>query len=255
MIVQAYPDKFIMIAQHDHAAISGLMAKRWKDIFFKDHHKRSSVEFAVRNHDVGWELMDEAPFWNEYKAAPYTFTDYPTAPKTVLYRYGIEEVAQSDNYAALLCSRHYSRFLQKNPSDAAQKFIREQEDWSKNVLETMSDFDKDVFDFHYGVLQMLDDISLFICLNEPGATGDDLHFFFKKGIEKHDGITSIPNEKLDIYWNDKQVVCLNPFPFTDTFTIRLKQRTVTKKMIEQKGLINSYRDAPLETIEIEIMPG
>src|SRR5699024_9851431 len=172
MIVRTYSDKFIMIAQHDHAAISGLMARMWKDILFTNHHQRPSVEYAIRHHDIGWKLMDEAPFWNEYKAAPYTFTDYPTAPKTVFYQYEIEEVAQHDEYAVLLCSRHYTLFLQKNPSDAAQTFLREQEEWRNDMLRNLDDFDQTVFDFHYGMLQMLDDLSLFICLNEPGASGD-----------------------------------------------------------------------------------
>src|SRR5690625_1864713 len=133
MIVQTFSDKFIMIAQHDHAAISADMAQQWKKTLFQDHHKRSSVEYAIKHHDFGWNFIDKTPFWNDLKKAPYSFTDYPTAPKTVLYRYGIEEVAYVDNYAALLCSRHYSRFLQKNTTYAAQKFIDEEEKRRKGL--------------------------------------------------------------------------------------------------------------------------
>ncbi|HLQ71382.1 MAG TPA: DUF3891 family protein, partial [Bacillota bacterium] len=194
------------------------------------------------------------PIWNDDKTAPYTFTDYPTAHKTVFYHFGIEEVAQTDHYAALLCSRHYVRFLRKNMSLAAQTFIQRQEEWSKRIIGTLSDFNRDNYDYHYGILQMLDDISLFMCLNEPGTTGDDLHPFFKNGINKHEAITAIPDESLDIYWNDARAICLDPFPFVDTFKVHLKRRTIMKTMIEQKGLIDSYWNAPLETIDINVTP-
>lgn len=254
MIVREYPENFIMIAQHDHAAISGLMAKMWQDKLFRDSPKRPSVEYAAQNHDIGWKWIDTAPFWNDLKKTPYTFTNYPTAPKTVLYRYGIEEVAQKDSYAALLCNRHYSRFLQKNPSEAAQKFIQEQKTWSKNVKASLDDFDQDSYDFHYGILQMLDDISLFICLNEPGATGDELHPFFKNGISKNEGLTVIQGENVHIHWRGQRTIKLDPFPFTGKFIILLKQRTVTKKAIKENGLVDSYQSAPEETVEITLTP-
>lgn len=250
MIVQAIQDRFIMIAQHDHAAISGTAANMWDNALFQGHDRRSSVEYAIRNHDIGWKLMDEAPFWNDQTDAPYTFTDYPTAPKTVLYRYGIEEVARKDRYAALLCNRHYTRFLHKNTSGAAQKFIREQNAWRENVMKSINNFNQDDYDFHYGILQILDDISLFVCLNERGASVENEHPFFKHGITKHDGITTMTTKKMRIYWKDKQTVYLDPFPFQEAFTVSLKQRTVSKKTIEQNGLLESYRHAPVENIDI-----
>lgn len=254
MIVQAFPDKFIMIAQDDHAAISGSMATMWKDSHFRQYHKRSSVEYAVTKHDLGWKHFDEAPFWNDVKSAPYTFIDYPTSAKTVLYRHGIEVVERKDNYAALLCSRHYSRFLQQNVSEVAQKFVAEEKLRRETLIQNMDRFDQDSYDFHYGILQMLDDMSLFICLNEPGVSDENIHPFFKNEIRKHEGITAIPEEKIRIYWKDEHTICLYPFPFTEIFTVTLRQRTVMKTTIEQDGLLDSYQNAPMETIDITLAP-
>lgn len=254
MIVQEFPDHFIMIAQHDHAAISGTMANKWKQRLFRGHDKRLSVEHAITNHDLGWKPMDEAPFWNDKTKAPYTFIEFPTAPKTVLYKYGIEEVARKDPYAALLCSRHYTRFLQNNSASAAQKFMREEKTRREDLVQTVADFDTENFNFHYGVLQMLDDMSLFICLNEPGIRQVDSHPFFKRGIKRNESVDTIPEEKIHIYWNDERTICLDPFIFTDTFTITLRAKNVSKKVIEQEGLLESYQRTPSKTVGITIAP-
>lgn len=252
MIVQDFPDKYVMIAQHDHAAISGIMAEMWEERLFHGFDKRSSVEYAAMNHDIGWKLIDEAPFWNDKTSSPFTFTDFPTPPKTMLYRYGIEEVARTDYYAALLCSWHYSRFLQNNPSDAAQKFVHGEKARRENIIQALGDFDEDAYSFHYGILQMVDDLSLFICLNEPGVQQPDFHPFFKNGIKRNEGVTTLPEEKIHPYWKNKQTIYLDPFPFKDTFEVSLKQRTISKKAIEENGLIISYQDALTENFNVTI---
>lgn len=254
MIVQDFPDHYVMIAQHDHAAISGTVAAKWKQHLLRGHDKRSSMEHAVTNHDIGWKLIDAAPFWNGETKAPYTFIDFPTAPKTMLYKYGIEEVARNDNYAALLCSRHYTRFLQNNLSSVAQNFVHEEKLRQENLIQSIADFDKANFDFHYGVLQMLDDISLFICLNEPGVHRADSHPFFKNGIKRSENIDTIADETIQVDWQDEQTVSLEPFIFDDTFTVILKQQKVAKRAIEQEGLLKSYQHAPTETLDITLAP-
>lgn len=252
MIIRSHQDRFIMIQQHDHAAISGKAAEMWDNTLFSGQDRRSSVEYAIRNHDIGWKFMDEAPFWNDQTDAPYTFTDYPTEPKTVLYRYGIEEVARTDQYAALLCNRHYMRFLHQNTSDAAQKFIREQHAWHEKIVHSIGDFNPSDYAFHYGILQLLDDLSLFLCLNERGVSIENEHPFFRHGITIRDELTAITADKMRIYWKDSQTVHLDPFPFRKDFTVTLKQRTVTKEAIEQNGLLDSYQDASVENIDIAL---
>lgn len=254
MIVQEFSDKYVMIAQHDHAAISGTMAKMWKHTHFPDKDKRPSVEDAIKNHDIGWKLIDEAPIWNDVAVAPYTFTTYPTALKTVLYRYGIDEVAQADNYAALLCSKHYDRFLKNNSSEAAGKFVQEEKARRKQLIQSINNFGIDHYHFHYGILQMLDDMSLFLCLNEPGVQKENEHPFFKNGINKHEGITTIQEDKVHLFWKDKHTVSLHPFVFAEPFTISLQQRNVMKQAIKQNGILKSYQNAPVVTHDITLIP-
>ncbi|MDY0395180.1 DUF3891 family protein [Virgibacillus halophilus] len=123
MIVRETTDAFILIEQAHHATIAGHMAKHLLPAFSAEDERWHSVLHAIENHDIGWHPFDDQPFYNDEKSAPYTFLDFPTAAKSVLYRHGIDEVAQSDTYAALLCSLHYLRFMENNTHEAAKEFV------------------------------------------------------------------------------------------------------------------------------------
>lgn len=89
MIVYEHDGMYVMTAQHDHGKISGIFAQQWNDAFFEGKDGRKDVEYAVKNHDVGWIELDQSPLWNEEKQFPYSFTDYPMARKLHYYKLGI----------------------------------------------------------------------------------------------------------------------------------------------------------------------
>nr|AYQ72090.1 DUF3891 family protein [Cohnella candidum] len=111
MIIREIQDSFVMVTQHDHALLSGEIAKHFTDPYFVDGAYRADVELAIREHDRGWIRLDDAPIWNDRDAKPFSFMDYPLLPKLTHYRLGIDEVQAQSEYAALLCSMHYCSFM------------------------------------------------------------------------------------------------------------------------------------------------
>ncbi len=250
MIVRERKDDFVMIEQDNHAHISGDLFKAWKDSFFAGESFRESVEYAIIHHDYGWKLFDKQPFWNDEKQMPYTFIDFPNKPKTVFYKHGIDVVEKDDPYAALLCSYHYSRFLLSDSSPEATEFIQKEEQRRKRIIHSLSSFDHTLFDFHYGLLQLCDNLSLYICLNEPGVAKEAGHPFYKKGIPLPDALHVFQEDKLDIQWADDKTVTISECPFSNPLTVTIKQKTISKETIAAKGLLNSYKETEYEQVYV-----
>lgn|SRR5699024_1391044 len=254
MIVREHPNHFIMIEQDNHAQLSGEMIANWNDSLFIDTKFKKTVEFAIFHHDCGWKSFDKQPFWNDEKMAPFTFTNFPILPKTVLYKHGIDEVEKEDEYAALLCSMHYMRFLLNRRTQEAKIFVQKEKERRNRIIRSLSTFDSYLFDFHYGLLQLCDNLSLYICLNEPGTSKEEEHFFYRDGIPLSTSLHGFQQDKLKTEWVDKDTVTINEFPFASKLTLMLKQKVISKKLIADKGLDKSYQDAPYEHVKIRLVP-
>lgn len=250
MIVRERDNAFVLIKQHDHAQVSGEIITNWQDSLFRNANLRTSVEYAIYNHDAGWKPVDEQPFWNDQKQEPYSFIDFPTPLKTVFYKHGIDKVVQQDPYAGLLCSRHYMNFLLQETSDEAKAFVKQEKERQQLIIESLSDFDKTVFDFHYALLQLCDSLSLFLCLNEPGVSMKDGHPFFRNGIPISSALHRFNENKMKLTWKNHYTIGIHEFPFENPLTITLKQKIITKEAISTKGLIPSYEAASLQKIDL-----
>lgn len=253
MIIRAYADEFVMIEQDNHAFISGEIMKHWKDELFFGKEFRESVEYAIYHHDHGWKPFDQQPFWNDKKGEPYSFSDFPIIPKTVLYQHGIDAIEKEDTYAALLCSKHYVRFTDRINTKEARQFVHHEHKRRQRITESMNTFDQQLFDFHFGLLRFGDNISLYLCLNEPGIAKDkEEHPFFREGISVPSDLIGFETSNTSIRWKDEQTITMDEFPFKHPFTIQLKQKRVSKQDIAKSGLIESYENTPFEEIELHI---
>ncbi|MYL47087.1 DUF3891 family protein [Virgibacillus halodenitrificans] len=248
MIVREHEREFTMIEQHHHADTSFQIMGNWREDLFKKNALRKSVEYAIAKHDCGWQPFDIEPFWNEKDQAPYTFMNFPEPAKIVLYKKGIDEVEASDPYAAALCSEHYSRFLVNNKDHASRKFIQHEKERRERIFSSISSFDQDAFDFHYALLQLGDNLSLYLCLNEPEPTAESIHPFFKKGVAVSEPLKSFLDGTIQPNWKRENHIHLDPFPFKKPFTVTLKQKTVKKTAISEQGLIDSYISTPYEEL-------
>ncbi|MDM8100336.1 MULTISPECIES: DUF3891 family protein [Oceanobacillus] len=251
MIIRNQNGHFIFITQVDHASVSGEIVKNLASGYFEHTPYKDSVIYAAYQHDCGWEAFDKQPFWNDQANRPYSFIDFPDIPKTVLYTQGIEQVQEKDRYAALLCSEHYKRFLVTSTLPEAKAFVQQEAERQEWLISRMDHFNQATFEMDYTLLQFSDNLSLFACMNEPGAADKDLHPFFKNGISVSNTASSFPSA-FSVSWEDKETITMEPFPFSANFPITLLYKSIPKTTIQQQGLMNAYEHASVLSKTIRI---
>ncbi|SDJ55198.1 DUF3891 family protein [Salimicrobium halophilum] len=242
MIVREYEEGFVMIRQHDHAVISGEMARNWKKDFLLTSRIRSEADWAVEVHDRAWIPLDQEPLWNEEQQRPYTFVDYPLEEKLQAYRNGIEATAKESLYAGILTSMHYQSFFENNQDDTRMKdFYEEQTRVQEDYLSRMKvEVPMELRQLHFDRLQFCDNLSLYICMNEPGASKEREIPWFKDGFPQR---FDIAPGGIQSYWKNESSVILTPFPFAGEWTASVPYRFVTKARIGEIGLAEAYQEA------------
>lgn len=249
MIIRERADEWVMIEQHDHAEIAGEMARKLKACFLQADDKRSSVELAIREHDRGWLPFDQHPIINDVMKTPYSFLDFPLPYKSILYKQGIDEVETLNPYAGLLCSYHYEQFMIKHEADPyVAAFLQSEKERQARLISKFSSIPMDVILHHFALLRFCDNLSLYVCLNEPGVSKELEHPFFRHGIDA----PCQEAERIQLSWFDSCTIQLEPFPFKEEWTVILIQKVVPKAMIENVGIAKAYALAPRQRIDIRM---
>ena len=214
MIVRENPDSYLLIEQHDHGRVSGEFARHWRERLIP----LEPTLYAIANHDIAWQKLDGDVRWNEATGRPYSFVDYPVEPKMVAYREGLDLLEAQDPYACCLCSMHYASFV-RDAEGAAEVRFRERENRRQERLKgAMSVEELENLERNFRLLQTCDDLSLFVCLNEPGRND---HPWYKNGFE-------FMGAKFEPIWEDRHTLRLNPNPFSGTFDLTLPYLSVGK---------------------------
>ena len=125
MIVREKDGEFILVKQHDHSQLAGRIAAHWR-------HRPEPYEstlLAIREHDLGWQLLDESVRLNPTTGRPYSFMDLPLEERLPAYTWGIDQVEKIDPYAACLCSRHYVSLLRpyENEHPLVRSFVAKEQ--------------------------------------------------------------------------------------------------------------------------------
>ncbi|MFC7062999.1 DUF3891 family protein [Halobacillus seohaensis] len=253
MIVNERDDQFLMINQHEHAMVSGELALQWKRKFLIRSKLREEADWAVSQHDRAWIPLDEHPIWNEASNRPYSFIDYPLKEKLSAYQRGVKEVSDRSIYAAILCSKHYQSFFSKDSEDPLViQFIMEEEKRREN-LRTMMKIcvPSDIFQVHFDRLQFCDNLSLYVCMQEPGISKEQEVPWFRNGFRQQ--FDEAP-EGVMPRWIDGSHVSLDPFPFEQPLEVRIPYRLVKRDSIEEKGLEVAYKEAEIHERCVVFIP-
>ncbi|KGX86952.1 DUF3891 family protein [Pontibacillus marinus] len=253
MIVLNMEKGMFLFEQHHHALVSGIMAMHWRFDGFLGEHLREQVEYAVAQHDRAWIPLDGHPIWNDDKQQPYSFIDYPMKEKMVRYQEGVDQVEMRSNYGGLLCSLHYRSFFPEVSEDESiQAFISDEEARQKKLKNELGEMIGDEqLNFHFDLLQFCDDLSLYCCMNEPGVTKEEELSWFRDGFPQRfnfapDGIVA--------YWDGKNAVALEPFPFQSTFQVDIPFRELRPEQIEEVGFPQAWKESVLHNRTIKFVP-
>ncbi|MRH45160.1 DUF3891 family protein [Aquibacillus halophilus] len=237
MIIRHTPKYLELTNQHEHAYISYEIAQHWKTDYYPYPKRKSEVNYAIRNHDCAWIPLDKHLLWNKEKNEPYDFVSFPLHTKLNAYHNGIREVEKETKYGAILCSLHYTSFLSKESDDnGINKFLEKEQQYRMYLLQqlNLNQTDEQILQ-HLDLLQFCDDLSLYICLNKPGARKEEEFPWFRDGFRQK-FLFAANGMKAD--WISEDKIKLDPFPFEIPFT--LSYRYSTMEYSNQNGEVSQH---------------
>ena len=245
MIIRETTDSFIMMKQHDHAYLSGEIMKHVKPTLLKSDQFFDDLILAAYQHDRSWIILDATPIWNDREKKPFSFSDYPLLPKMALYKIGLDEIENMNPYSCLLCSLHFCSFFSQSTNQDCLSFLKEEADRQLHIKKKLPEIEDQLLLQHFRLLQFSDDLSLYMCLNEPGADMDNEHPWFIKGF-KHTEMFHPGKHPLKAHWLDAEHVTLDSFPFIEDFQVTLPYKLVSKREIDDTGIAKAYENSELK---------
>src|SRR5437016_2089390 len=106
MIRRRVGDEFWLFTQHDHALLSGDLARHFGDV---DHFNKPEpfdrTILGISLHDCGWPLHDDAPTLNS-KGEPLDVFETPPHIGLKVWSASADLAAARDDYAGMLASLH-----------------------------------------------------------------------------------------------------------------------------------------------------
>lgn len=229
LIVRSREDHFVLIRQHDHAFLSGTFASK---LFPSTKiNSQKATLYAIFNHDIGWVDLDKEVVWNEENGEPYTFINYPLAPKVAAYRKGISFVEATYPYAAYLCSKHYTSFFHNATDDLEIQFREGEQKRQERLFSRMSSVEKTNIEANVELLRFCDDLSLALCLNEPGQNS---YPWFRDGMGLNDVVYQWE-------WKDDSIISLVPNLFATSFTVELPFVIMNQSRQRKEEGVYSFR--------------
>lgn len=222
MIIRSSGHDYIIIRQHDHGLLAGELAANWgNDRFLFPEHQ---LILAAALHDVSWIESDIHLRWNHTENVPYDFTTFPLDERLHLYERGLNKTEQLTPYGGLLASMHYCSFLDHSdaPHNVSQ-FLQNERARQKRLRQR---FAQEPVERDLRHLQTWDQLSLYVCMNRPGAQKNEEHPWFRNGINAmtHTG----ESVTIRTRWLNEQTITLDPFPFTDSWSASLPYSIVSQ---------------------------
>jgi hypothetical protein len=269
MIRRDAQTRFLMITQHDHAQLSGELARRLGNCDFAPPSPYQAVVEAIAHHDCGWPLHDEHPTLNPAGLPLHVF-EAPVSLATQVWSASVAGAMNLGDYQGLLVSLHTfalsSMFFAnaKNPSRPdlfeMNKFQHRQSEIQEDLRQRLglregvplrlgvpkagvSPADDQLI-FNFRLLTAMDRISLALCCGKPlFPTMDDVH--------PHPGK---PATKITVQMPDPATMTLDPWPFDQPMlAFVVPARRVTKHPFTSIDEFHKvYRDTPAEPLALHL---
>jgi len=214
MLIQTRGPALRLIRQHDHGLVAGELAAAWKDPPGSGEWGRVVV-LATSLHDLGWRELDAPPRWNPETGRPYDFLDFPSEAKYEGAADGIDRIEELHPYAAVLVSLHYASFA---PAGRPSEFEEAEEERRVELLDSLGDEAPGPRQIRADLqaLQLMDNLSLFLCLTPPGADPDPrLSWLTPDLLRIPEGEEGGAERIISLDWRDGSVAVLDPYPFEE----------------------------------------
>lgn len=251
MIVRDGTDGGLMlIAQTDHAKVSGQCAAHWGNETFARPEPNEAVVRAAMFHDSGWYDYEASPTIAPDTGRPLNFMQVPWGkPQRSAFEWAIEWMTRIDPYSGLLISKHRTG-LQRRRYDKVvhpkffntQNLPEDNEDFlarnEATQAERIKAYDEEEFWTNYQLLQAFDLISLFLC------NKDVVDDYIDPVPTSYDGKSPAVAVKLKTLRG--QQVEVDPFPFdVNPLRVQLLRRRMAQKSFADPA---AFRAAYFQTV-------
>ncbi|MCM3715373.1 DUF3891 family protein [Halalkalibacter oceani] len=267
MIISKQNGKLVLVRQDEHMIHAGEITQRWGNDFVAKPDPNDAVVMAIGNHDVGWtEIDDLLPFDHE-KSRPVNFLDVDLKQHVDFYGKGYQQIVEQNKYAGLLLGMHWiglytSRFgydptftykapaelkpfMHQTISEQEKKWVDiKQEIWNFN--QSRREFEDNIW-LHYELFQIMDRLSLFICLNDLNAKSKvELGpVRFTKDGDYH---------FLSVESNGNGEISVDPFPFDREFEVSVPLRRIPDvNYSSEKHYRESFISTPIEILKAKLV--
>ena len=177
MIVRHESDgSLVMIAQNDHAKVSGLCASHWGNERFARAHPYEACVRAAFLHDLAWLREETSPRFDPATGTTINYLDVANESQLDEYPWSTHWLEKLDAYTALLVSKHRtgiwkSRYgLMTKPNYPVRRLGPQIEALVDKLhaeqKAAMTAFDEHEVTTNYVLLQIWDLLSLYICSTE-----------------------------------------------------------------------------------------
>ncbi|MFB9330518.1 DUF3891 family protein [Paenibacillus aurantiacus] len=250
MIVYEKEETFILIAQQDHARISGDLMAAWQEELLGE--RVSDVIQAAYEHDRSWTLLDMDPIWNDAAGRPYSFRDYPPNIRFLHYRLGIDELELVNPYAALLSSLLYTMLAEKADTPESRAFASRERGRQTSVQAELG-LNLEALHYHLGALVLCDELSLFLCMEPPGTPTRQYEWF--AGGFAHPQPCGTGGKRIKAQWQGNHVVELSEGPFARPADTVITYKEVVKSEAKKQGILAAYKLAELKRHRVRLQLG
>ena len=240
-----------MTTQDDHGRFSGETARGFHQDWLPEKGHKSDCLLAISEHDRAWIRLDAHPVWNDAKLRPFSFIDYPVQPKLLMYQTGLSETEEMNKYSALLCSMHYASFFESNPdalSEEERLFYYGELERQQRLKAELGRPDEEELRRHFQLLQLCDDISLYVCMNREGAAKDEEHPWFRDGFD-----SLVDGQQFLAEWVDARSIRISPCPFESEWSAVLRSKHVLKSRAAEVGLNQSYQETEWTKLKVSFV--
>lgn len=173
------PARWVLIAQIEHAHLSGRLAEHWGADGFAALQPRAEILWAVYHHDDGWRDWDQAPGVDPARGQPRAFTEMEIDDSLAIWSGSIDGAAKAGKLEGYLVAGHFCALAMrasawKNADPAwrnAQAFIEHYEARMQSWLTDWQNEDRRshtwaIAEAALEQLQFFDSLSLWFCCAE-----------------------------------------------------------------------------------------
>jgi hypothetical protein len=276
MIRHRRGEQFLLIAQHDHALLSGKFAERVGNAPFVPPRPFRETVDGVALHDCGWPLHDDTPTLND-KGLPLHVLESPMSVAVRVWSESARRAAEKDPYTGLLVSLHvmalsaiaqtndptpHERFRDAKDLFDLNKFQHRQAELQEDLRRRLGmrtdlplrhglarpgvDEAEDLLLFNYGLLKTCDRLSLDLCCSEP--LFDEIEEVYPR--------PGGPPVTLRLGHAGEGRMTVEPWPFdVDGLDHDVPCRLVPARPFESEEAFREvFRDAPADVLRVSLRP-